>query len=224
MRRSILVVAAHPDDEVLGCGGTIAKWKRRGDEVHVLLMTDGEGARVGNDETLIKIRNKAAVAANVLLGTDSLHALKLPDNRMDSVSLLDVVKIIEDYIGRFHPDVVLTHHVGDVNIDHRIVHDAVIAACRPQPGFSVNELLFFEIPSSTEWRPPGSGPPFVPNVFVDVSDCFENKAAALQAYKNELRIFPHPRSVEAIQALARWRGAMVGVPMAEAFMLGRLIV
>jgi LmbE family N-acetylglucosaminyl deacetylase len=119
---------------------------------------------------------------------------------------------------------VLTHHAGDVNIDHRVVHDAVIAACRPQPGYSVKELLFFEVPSSTEWRPPGSAEPFNPNWFFDITSTLATKMEALRAYEAELRAFPHPRSLKAVEALALWRGATAGVEAAEAFVLGRKIV
>jgi LmbE family N-acetylglucosaminyl deacetylase len=118
----------------------------------------------------------------------------------------------------------MTHHAGDVNIDHRIVHDAVIAACRPQPLYPVTELLFFEIASSTEWRPPGSGLMFNPNYFIDISAHVEVKMKALEAYRDELRQFPHPRSVRAVETLARWRGSTVGIEAAEAFILGRKIV
>jgi LmbE family N-acetylglucosaminyl deacetylase len=118
---------------------------------------------------------------------------------------------------------VLTHHAGDLNIDHRIVHDAVLVATRPQPRCTVEELLFFEIPSSSEWRPPASGVMFSPNYYVNISTTFEIKIKALEIYQEELRNFPHPRSLMAIEAQARWRGATVGVDSAEAFILGRLI-
>ncbi len=140
------------------------------------------------------------------------------------MELLDVVQRIETFVARYGPATVLTHHAGDVNVDHRVVHDAVIAACRPQPMHTVRELLFFEIPSSTEWRPPASAPPFTPNWFVDISDTLDAKLAALRAYAPEMRPFPHPRSMEAVVALATWRGATVGVAAAEAFMLGRAII
>jgi LmbE family N-acetylglucosaminyl deacetylase len=142
---------------------------------------------------------------------------------MDEVALLDVVQDIERVIGRCLPNIVYTHHAGDVNIDHRRVHDAVVAACRSQPGFCVRQLLFFETPSSSEWRPPASTPVFAPNWFVDISDYLPQKLAALAAYSDEMRAFPHPRSVEAVRHLAGWRGATAGLFAAEAFELGRLI-
>ena len=222
---SVVVVAAHPDDEVLGCGATIARLAKSGRPVHVLLMADGESARLDNLEHtskhLLEDRKNRALLAGKVLGVKSVEQMSMPDNRMDQLDLLDVVKAVEKFVIKHHPLTLFTHHSGDVNIDHRVVHDAVIAACRPQPGHSVRELLFFETPSSTEWRPPGSAPMFNPNWFVDVSDTLDLKLQALDTYKNELREFPHARSIEAITALARWRGTMIGVAAAEAFILGR---
>lgn len=226
---NVLVVAAHPDDEVLGCGGTIAQLAAAGRAVHVLLLADGENARAAADGSgvasgAVAARHAAAEQACRLLGCSSVESLALPDNRMDGLALLDVVKEIEARIARHAPTMLLTHHWGDVNVDHRVVHQAVIVACRPIPGHSVGELLFFEVPSSTEWRPPGSADGFAPNYFVDVSATLDRKMVALDAYASELRDFPHPRSRLAIEALARWRGATVGVAAAEAFVLGRKIV
>jgi len=169
-------------------------------------------------------RRGAAERARATLGCASVELLDWPDNRLDRLELLDVVQRIETFVAGVAPATVLTHHAGDVNIDHRVVHDAVIAACRPLPGSSVKELLFFEVPSSTEWRPPQSAIPFNPTVFVDISATLARKQRALQDYATELRPFPHPRSLEAVTALARWRGATVGVEAAEAFVLGRRLV
>lgn len=224
-----LVVVAHPDDEVLGCGGTIKRWAKEGRAIHLLTLSDGEGARFSDEKNkkiqkLIRRRNLATAAAAKLLGIESVKMLNFPDNRMDSVDLLDIVKAIESVIDVVKPECVLTHHFGDVNIDHRIAYEAVLAACRPQPGNVVRQLLFFEVPSSTEWRPPGASQQFAPNLFVDISGTLDKKLAALVAYKSELREFPHPRSVAAVKALANWRGASCGVDAAEAFCLGRLII
>lgn len=226
---SVLIVAAHPDDEVLGCGGTIARFASEGHSVHVLLMAEGEGSRASGkgqsvDKNLITARNEAAHAACKIMGCASVDSMGLPDNRLDGLELLDVVKRIEIFISQYKPLTVFTHHAGDVNVDHRIVHEAVLAACRPLPGHSVQEILFFEVPSSTEWNPPGSGAPFLPNYFVDISATMKVKFAALEAYTSELRRFPHPRSLKAVEALATWRGATVGVDAAEAFILGRKLV
>ena len=225
---SILVVAAHPDDEVLGCGGTLARWAQERHEVNVLLLADGESSRSSVQsplaESRVAARQQSAKLAATILGCASVKLLAMPDNRMDSVDMLEVVQQIEQFVQRHRPSTVVTHHAGDVNIDHRVVHDAVIAACRPQPGHSVKRLLFFEVPSSTEWRPAASAQVFSPNVFVDITATLDAKLKALEAYGSELRAFPHPRSLEAVRALARWRGASVGVMAAEAFMLGREVL
>jgi LmbE family N-acetylglucosaminyl deacetylase len=229
MSGTVGVVAAHPDDEVLGCGGTVARLAAEGRTVRILLVADGQTSRVVESgersvEKILVARNAAAKAACAILGASSVEILALPDNRLDGVQLLDVVRHIEDFVQRHKPSQLLTHHSGDVNIDHRVVHDAVISACRPQPGHPVKELLFFEVPSSTEWRPPGSLQAFNPNYFVDVAKTLATKLAALDAYADELRPFPHPRSLKAVSALAQWRGATVGVEAAEAFVLGRKII
>lgn len=223
---SIVVVAAHPDDEVLGCGGTIARLSKNGNEVHVLLLADGETSREqqANSNQLIEQRFSAAQKACDILGCASLKRFTLPDNRLDSLQLLDIVKIIEEFIRMHQPHTVFTHHSGDVNIDHRIVHDAVIAVCRQLPLSALRELLFFQVPSSTEWRPPCSLAPFSPNWFVDISSTLSVKLEALKAYQDEIREFPHPRSFQAVSALAQWQGATAGVQAAEAFMLGRKLL
>ncbi|MCB2102842.1 MAG: PIG-L family deacetylase, partial [Rhodobacterales bacterium] len=165
----------------------------------------------------------AAQRSGDILGVASVDLADFPDNRMDGVDLLDVVKRVEAAVGRWRPSVVYTHHGGDVNVDHRVAHEAVITACRPQPGYPVDTLLFFEVPSSTEWRPAADGAAFRPDWFVDISDTLETKLAALRAYDAELRAWPHPRSLEGVTHLARWRGASCGLAAAEAFALGRKI-
>jgi len=220
-----LVVVAHPDDEALGCGGTIAKMAAAGHEVHIAFMADGVGARQksGRSKNSQAAQRRAnAQKACSILGAASSSFEPFPDNRMDSVDLLDVVQRIEALVTKYRPRTVLTHHAGDLNIDHRRVHDAVVTACRPQKGHPVDALLFFEIPSSTEWQTPGSGPFFAPNYFVDISGVLDVKQRALAAYKAELRPWPHPRSREGIEALARWRGATIGTEAAEAFVVGRM--
>jgi LmbE family N-acetylglucosaminyl deacetylase len=228
MRKVAAVIAAHPDDEVLGCGATIVQLVRAGYTVHVLLMSDGETSREKFPDSIdprkLQLRKLSASWASEIMGCESILQLTFPDNRMDSVALLDVIKPIEEFIAEYEPSLILTHHSGDVNIDHRTVHEAVITACRPQPGFSVCELLFFEIPSSTEWRPPNSAVSFSPNWFVDVTETLDVKFLALEIYESELRSFPHPRSIKAIEAQAIWRGASVGVGAAEAFVLGRKLL
>lgn len=223
---SVLVIAAHPDDEVLGCGATIAKHVQQGDMVHSLILAEGTTSRALNHnreqwESELSELAVAAHKASKILGTASVTLHKFPDNRMDGCELLDVVKMIEQAIDQHQPEIVYTHHCGDVNIDHRRTHEAVITACRPVPGHPVKSLLFFEIPSSTEWQTPGSAPIFAPNWFVDVTDTLALKLKALEAYQSEMRPWPHPRSLQAVELLARWRGTSVGVEASEAFVLGR---
>lgn len=228
MAHKVLVVAAHPDDEVLGCGGTILKHVKDGDTVHILIMAEGITSR---DEVRDNIRHKGELE---LLHTGSLNAAKrmgvanlricsFPDNRMDHVDLLDVVKEIEKEIHAFRPDVVYTHHAGDVNIDHKITHDAVVTACRPFPGNSVTRLLFFEILSSTEWQVQNLGNVFTPNWFINISSCIDEKLEVLRCYESEMRVHPHPRSYQGVKALSAYRGITVGCDFAEAFELGRMI-
>jgi LmbE family N-acetylglucosaminyl deacetylase len=219
-----LILAAHPDDEVLGCGGTIAKLVDQGESVHVAFLADGVTSRDADAQSMLterEARRAAARKACDILGAQSVSFADFPDNRMDSVVLLDVVKTIELLIATHKPDTVFTHHAGDVNVDHRRIHEAVIPACRPQRNHPVRTLLFFEVPSSTEWQVPGSGAAFEPYWFVDVSDVLPRKLAALDAYSAELRAWPHPRSRQGVEHLARWRGATIGAHAAEAFILGR---
>jgi N-acetylglucosamine malate deacetylase 1 len=227
MNTSILILAAHPDDEVLGCGGTIAKFSEIGAIVNVAFMSDGVFSREGiKQEQLdeIETRRLAAKKACDILGVNSVSFGDLPDNRMDTIPLLVIVKKIECLIEKYTPNEIYTHHIGDLNIDHSVTHKAVVTACRPQAGHPVKTLLSFEIPSSTEWQLPSSSQIFIPNWFVDISNTLDCKLAALDAYNEELRDWPHPRSRQGVEYLARWRGATVGVDAAEAFMLGRRLV
>lgn len=224
MSKQVLVVAAHPDDEVLGCGGTIARHCADGDTVSVLILAQGVVSRgVADQQAQLDRLQTAARLANDILGVQRLELDQFPDNEMDSVTLLSITRRIEAAVAAVCPEVVYTHHAGDVNIDHRRIHQAVVTACRPLPGHRVQQLLFFEVASSTEWQPPGSAPAFLPNYFVDISTTLQTKLAALQAYECEMRAFPHARSIEAVRHLACWRGASVGRGAAEAFMLGRQI-
>lgn len=221
LSRTVLVVAAHPDDEVLGCGGTIARHAAGGDVVHLLFMTNGEDARGNVPAGHVEARRQAARAAAALLGAQPPVLLDFPDNRMDSLALLDVVQAVERQIAAVTPDVIYTHHGGDLNVDHRVVHQAVLTACRPQAWSPVQALYAFAVPSSSEWAGPGIGPAFQPTRFVDISGHQPAKRAALEAYASEMRPFPHSRSLEGVAALDCWTGAMVGMAAAEGFMVLR---
>jgi len=225
---NVLVLVAHPDDEALGCGGTIARLSREGATVHIAFLADGVGSRApdsvpGEDE--LSRRRAACQEAAAILGAREPVFDDLPDNRLDEVPLLEVIKRVEAVVARVAPEAILTHHAGDLNIDHRRVHQAVVTACRPEPGLSVRRLMFFEVASSTEWQTPGSGTrPFDPNVFVDVSAELDTKIEALRAYEREMRPWPHSRSIEAVEHRNRWLGASVGIEAAEGFILGRSLL
>jgi len=223
---SILVVAAHPDDEVLGCGASIKKWSLEGRRVDILIMAEGATARDNSRNRVERsgeIDNLRIAAENAgeKLGAASVTLLQFPDNRMDSVPLLDVIKPIEEQITGRAPEVVVTHHAADLNIDHKIVHNAVITACRPLPRTTVSRVLMFEVPSATGWGDADGTNSFHPNWYEDVSETIAAKIAALREYHEEMRQWPHARSYEAIEHLARWRGAEVGLEAAEAFGLFR---
>ncbi len=222
--KKILCLAAHPDDEVLGCGATLAKHSKNGDQVQVVIAAEGLTSRDSSTQAaeLEKLKNKA-VSANTLLGVEKVHFLTLPDNRMDSVDLLDVVKSVEEIVYQFKPDVIYTHFHGDLNVDHQILNRAVLTCCRPQPQFSVKEIYAFEVLSATHWNPGDVDNQFVPNYFVNTEDFMAKKIEALKIYESEMRAFPHARSIEAIQSLAQWRGSLVGYKAAEAFEILRLL-
>lgn len=217
----LLVVAAHPDDEALGCGGTMARLAAQGVEVHSLFLSDGVTARREVADGALDERRAMGDLSAQLLGSRPPAYLDFPDNRLDSVDLVEVVMGIERHAGSIRPDAVFTHFAGDLNIDHRIGAQAVLTAFRPTPGQNVASIYSFEVASSTEWAFGAVGMEFVPNVFVDISAHLATKLEALKAYAGEMRDFPHPRSPEAIEALARWRGASVGLEAAEAFHLVR---
>ena len=226
MVQKILVVAAHPDDEVLGVGATIAKHFSSGDEVSVCILGEGSTSRyekgVKNKNELDKLR-ECSLRASKILGIKDVFFSDLPDNRFDAVDLLDVVKIIEEYIFEIKPDIIYTHHGGDLNIDHRIVFNAVMTATRPCNNEKVERILCFETPSSTEWNAQLVKNTFLPNVYLDVSRTFDKKIQAIKVYTTEIRDYPHPRSVEALEALSMKRGVEAGLKLAEAFMLVREI-
>jgi LmbE family N-acetylglucosaminyl deacetylase len=221
--QSVLALVAHPDDEVLGAGGTLAGHAARGDQVHIVCLTDGVGAR-GDDRAAVARRAEAAARAASILGAHPPKFLGFPDNRLDQVTLLDVVQAIEGAIDALKPVTIYTHHEGDLNIDHAICHRAILTACRPMPGSIVRNIFAMEVASSTEWASPNSATAFAPTRYVDISLTMAVKRRAIEAYAEEMRSFPHPRSIEAITALATWRGANVGLTAAEAFMVVREVV
>lgn len=223
----VLVVAAHPDDEVLGCGGAIARHVAHGDRVNVVFYTNGVGARYRQgDSSCIEEgarRRDSALAAARILGAEAPITLNFPDNRLDSVDLLDLVQALESVARPILPQLIYTHWAGDLNIDHRRVYQSVITAFRPLPGSSLKRIRCFEVPSSTEWSDTALMPAFVPNSYLDVAEYLETKFRAIDAYEQEMRAFPHPRSRKAIEALAMLRGAQSGLNAAEGFVQVREI-
>ena len=208
----VMVIAAHPDDEVLGVGGTVLRHTRQGDSVDVVIVGDGATARGSDDKALAALHGCATEVA-ALLGTSPPIMLRFPDNRLDSVDLLDVVQAIEALIEEHRPEVLYTHSSGDLNVDHRIVHEAVRTASRPLPESTVQTIYAFETVSSTEW----GAIPFAPNHFVDIGHVLEDKLRALACHETEMRPAPHARSLLSVESLARVRGSSVGVAAAEAF-------
>lgn len=223
---TIAVVAAHPDDEVLGCGGVIARESAK-HQVHVVILGEGIQARY-NRRNLTSRRRQAQLEANAraaakVLGAASIRFERLPDNQFDTVPLLAIVKRIERHIHALRPEVIYTHHAGDLNADHVRTARAVLTASRPVDGCPVREVYAFEVPSSTEWAFQRLGEAFRPNVFENISTTLEQKLKAMRCYVGEIRSAPHPRSLEVLRASAQRWGSVVGVEAAEAFELIRAI-
>jgi LmbE family N-acetylglucosaminyl deacetylase len=219
---NVLVLAAHPDDEVLGCGGTIARSVAEGHRVTVAILGQGAASRhhPGTPEAAADIAElvETSRAAGRILGTDDVRHCGLPDNRFDSLDLLDIVKLIEEIGREVQPELVYAQHGGDLNVDHAITFRAAMTAFRPIPGTGVRALYAYEVASSTEWAFGKFAPAFAPDTFVDIGHSLELKLKAMQAYASELREFPHPRSVRAMRGQCEDRGARVGLAAAEAFM------
>lgn len=220
-----LVVAAHPDDEMLGCGGTLAKLARSGAKISILLLGEGPASRDsaagGNVQSDAR---HSALAAAASLGIHDVRFAGLPDNRFDSLPLLDIVKVVERVALDVRPELVLTHFAGDLNIDHQLTHRSVMTAFRPLPGAKPPAILSFEVLSSTEYTCVDMGATFHPNVFIDITGFLETKQKVLEAYASEMRSWPHPRSHATVEHLARLRGSQCGSSEAEAFQLCRVVI
>lgn len=224
----ILIVAAHPDDEILGCGGTILRRIAEGDEVYSLILGEGITSRYDKRE-LVK-KDKLEALHNSLTKVSKFMGFKenwfygFPDNRFDSVDLLDVVKVVEKIKKKVRPEVIYTHFENDLNIDHRITFQAVLTACRPMTGETVKEIYSCEIPSSTEWISPfNGGNYFRPNVFTNVENTIDKKIKAMGIYESEVEKYPHPRSPESIKINSQRWGIVCGFKYTEAFILIRKV-
>ena len=224
--KSLLVIAAHPDDEVLGCGATISRFSQEGVECNCIIMSQGITSRFNADcresvQEIEKLSNSTKLATDIV-NYSGVHQFQFPDNKFDTVALLDLVKSIENVIQQISPDTIFTHHAGDLNKDHQLVHQAVLIASRSTSSSPVKNLLAFEIPSSTEWAQ-SQFKIFSPNYYINVEHTLNKKLDAMAAYEGESREFPHPRSREALKALALTRGAASGLKAAEAFEVIRII-
>ncbi|MEM3063463.1 MAG: PIG-L family deacetylase [Nitrososphaerota archaeon] len=233
---NVLIIAAHPDDDILGMGGTMLKHSSNGDNVTVMYLATGIAARRQsgyqnstrynfNKKEYEKIKSEIGIIriqaqkACKILGVKNALFYEFPDNEMDSVPLLRVVKTIESVIKKYKPYRIYTNHYGDLNVDHRIVYNAALTACRPV-HFKIKELVCFEVPSSTEWNYPGI---FRPNYFVNIAKELPKKILAMKMYKSEIREFPHPRSEQNLKILAGHWGSVCGQKAAEAFEIIRMI-
>jgi len=217
----ILIVCAHPDDETLGMGGTIYQHAKKGDEIFVLIFSDGEAAR-GEKLSQINKRRKQAEEAFLSLGIKNSKFLKYKDQTLDKFPLSILSKEIEKIIKKWKPEIVYTHYWGDVNQDHRVVFEATKISSRPTPFQTIRKMLCFETPSSTEWGLPNNA--FNPTVFVDIEKSIDKKIIAFKKYKNEVMKYPHPRSIKGVKNRASYWGNTVGKKYAESFILIRDII
>jgi LmbE family N-acetylglucosaminyl deacetylase len=216
---NVLVIAAHPDDELLGAGGTVARHAANGDRVKLAVMCEGVSLRY-NPEWDAQVRKQASEAARIL-GVDDIVMGDLPDQRLETIPLQEVATKIERLIADCQPEVIYTHYAGDINRDHQVLAEAVLVAARPYSAPSVKEILMFETPSSTEWSSPTLTTPFQPNVYVDIEKFLQRKIDAFSCYTAEVRPFPHPRSPEALADRARYWGSLINRRAAEAFVMVR---
>jgi len=219
MQKKVLVVSAHPDDEVLGAGGTMLRHVDYGDEVRVVLLTQGG---LGSS-TPQELREQSQSCAG-FIGVSKVYYGDFPDQHLETVPLIDIIQFLEKIIFEYEPDIVYTHYQGDLNYDHRITSNAVLTAVRPNKQKNVERIYTFPVNSSSEWTSPYPETTFIPNVFVDISAYLEKKIEAFRFYLKELREFPHPRSVEGIRFTAAREGMKMGMKAAESFALIREII
>lgn len=223
--KTVLVVAAHPDDDAFGCGGTIRKLANQKNKIYAMYFTDGVSARK-NDKKLKKNiinRKKNSESASKIMGIKQCIYHSFPDNQLDKIPLLKITQKIEDQIKKIKPDIIFTHFENDLNLDHQIINRAVVTATRPKPNNKLKKILLFETLSSTEWKFSNKAKVFNPNYFVDISKTINHKIKSIKCYKKEVFNWPHPRSEKGVKTLAMYRGQSVGLKFAEAFQLLRNI-
>lgn len=226
--KRILIVVAHPDDELLGLGATMNKVINETDAItHVVILGEGITSRsndrnVGAWKEELEIHRSNISRAQKVIGYHGVSIYDFPDNRFDTVALLDIIKIVEKEKQQFKPDIIFTHHGGDVNIDHQRTFEAVLTSCRPMQFETAKTIITFETPSGTEWRLPSDPRHFLPNMFISVEeDNLIAKIKGMESYEFEKRAFPHPRSPEALRIQAERWGVAVGCRLAEAFCVVR---
>jgi len=222
-KNKVLVVAAHPDDETIGCGGSLSRHAKEKDEIAVITLTNGVSSREQVIEKDLVNRNIAAEKAINILGANWIAKGDFPDNAMDSIPLLEIIKFIEEIKDKFDPDIIYTHSPSDLNVDHKIVTTATLTAFRPQPGERNSEIRLFETPSATDFSVEELDGTFSPNLFINIENFWQSKLDALSCYDTEIRDYPHSRSYKKIESLAQFRGSQSGLELAEAFMLVRKI-
>lgn len=223
MNKRILIVAAHPDDEVLGCFATVAKLIKEGYEAYTLILSGGKTSRGEVDKIELNLLQTEMKQANDLIGIKKVLTANFPDNAFDSVALLEIVKEIEKIKEEIKPEIIFTHHIGDMNIDHQVTHKAVLTATRPMKDECVKAIYSMEISSSTEWNSFSPQSAFIPNVFFEIENTIDLKVEAMSKYKSELREYSHPRSLKHIKELAKVNGTKVGLNYSENFMLVRSV-
>ena len=230
-QKKILLAVAHPDDELLGLGATMHKLiNELGCVVHVVILGEGITSRADSRDTLLWERELSTHRQNIkqaqsVIGYQSVSIYDFPDNRFDSVALLDIIKVIEKEKSVFNPEIIFTHHGGDLNIDHQRTFDAVMTACRPMSHESVKTIITFETPSGTEWKASSDPRHFIPNFFFSVSKAdVDAKIKGMECYEYEKRLFPHPRSPQALTIQAQRWGVSIGCEFAEAFCLVRSVM
>lgn len=216
MKKVVLLIAAHPDDEILGVGGTVRRHVLTGDIVHALVICEGTSMRHQDQEIPQEEQGRKAAT---ILGVSSFEILNFPDQHLDTLSLVDIVTPIEEGVRRLQPQIVYTHSPSDLNRDHRLVFEAMMVACRPVESY-IEAIRSFETSSATEWSLPLS---FSPNYFVDISTTLEDKLRAFACYESEVRAYPHPRSLESLRHRAHYWGNLVNMEAAEAFVSWRQV-
>ena len=215
----VMVIATHADDEILGCGGTLARHTAHGEEVHVLVVTRG-AKEIFSDKQMARVRSELKQALSVV-GAKGCYFLDFPAPKLDTVPNHKIADGIKKVLASVKPSIVYLPHRGDIHVDHKAVYNATLVAARPTQGDWIKRLLSYETLSETDWASPSAEDAFVPTVFIDISSHIETKLKAMGCYQSKLKPTPHPRSLDALKALARLRGSTVGFEWAEAFMLVR---